>query len=220
MSLSLSFNEFRFDVRPPANIHLPDFVFEIHDSLKKNQNNHNRDCGDGFVFGGIFTSLYKGQEPRDIDICLHCPELAAYGTRLNELKSMNANSYSARDEINETIEHLISHMFPTTQSVMWDQESLVATQNTNIGPCVQILCHVMTADGVKMVDVMFTERKVMPPEIFARAPICSAAYMFDEQQYCVHKNFEDDIKAWSYRPFCDKQGEGIEKARNKGMTII
>lgn len=219
MSLSLSFNEFRISPQPPAGIVLPAYVTDIYRVLKQNQEIYERECTGGFVFGGLFTSVYKDQEPRDVDICLFSPGLAAYGDRLAELKAMDAGSYSEREEINETINHLIFHMFPMTQGVIWDHDSLRIKKSQNIGTSIQILCGAETASGNRLVDVIFTARKLSPHEIFARAPICSAAYMFDEDVYCVHKDFEADIKSWRYAPFGAASSEVLDKARSKGMTI-
>lgn len=219
MQLLHHFNDFLTSDQPPAGIAMPALVTQLYETIKGAEAGQGRACSNGFVFGGIFNSLYKGETPRDTDIMICNPDMVALARKVQKQRGMDAYSYKERQEINEAIEYNMGRMMPYNPDLSWDPDSMKIHQSTNIGVCMQATAIVMVDGKGHLVDVTFTEKPVTPPEIFTGAPITSAAYYLESGTYCYHKDFEADVKLWEYRPFGHVSAEAQEKLEAKGMAL-
>ena len=105
MQLLHTFNDFVTSDQPPAGIKIPPLVGQLYDVIKTAETAYNRECGNGFVFGGIFNALYKGEQPRDIDMMICNPDMVALAQKVQKQRAMEAYSYKERQEIDEAIEY-------------------------------------------------------------------------------------------------------------------
>ena len=219
MQLLHEFNDFITSDQPPVGIKMPALVGQLYDAIAGAEAKMGRECSNGFVFGGIFNSLYQGEAPRDTDMMICNPEMVKLAQKVQKQRGMDAYSYKERQEIDEAIEYNMGRMIPYNPDLSWDADSMKIHESSNIGVCMQVTAIVMVEGKGHLVDVTFTEKPVTPPEIFTRAPITSAAYNLETGTYCYHKDFEADIKAWEYRPFGDLDAEAQEKLEAKGMAL-
>ncbi|MEC8666042.1 MAG: hypothetical protein VXY16_11285 [Pseudomonadota bacterium] len=219
MQLLHEFNDFITSDQPPAGIKLPELVGKQYEAIKDAEAIMGRECSNGFVFGGIFNTLYRGEAPRDTDIMICNPEMVKLAQKVQKQRGMEAYSYKERQEINEAIEYNMGRMMPYNPDFSWDPDSMKIHEGTNIGACMQATAIVMIEGKGHLVDITFTEKPVTPPEIFTGAPITSAAYNLETGTYCYHKDFEGDVKVWEYRPFGDVSAEAREKLEAKGMAL-
>lgn len=220
------FNEFIRSPEGPAGICLPDTILSVYSAIIEHEKAQGRTASNGFYFGGLFTSLLRGEKPRDIDIAVCAPELVDLARQVKELRSRPAESYSEYEEINEEVDYLRNVMAPWGNALRLNLDSMTEVRDPgHVGPCFQttgmltlpgysttvdILCTANPFDGLSVLSY--------PPD----APIRCIGYECDKDQYLYHRDFEDHARRWVYEPFdpSSVRPKCLQKARDKGMTLV
>lgn len=220
------FNEFIRAREAPAGICLPETILSVYPSIIAHEASRGRTCESGFYFGGLFTSLMRGEKPRDIDIAVCAPELVALAQQVRELRARPVGGYKEYQEVQEEIEYFKNEMGPWGQALRLNLENMTEVRSPgSVGTCFQTTGHVTLPGYATAVDILFTAKPADPLTILScppDAPIRSIGYDCGKGEYVYHRDFEDHAKRWVYEPFepSSVRPKGLQKARDKGMTIL
>ena len=221
-----AFNDFRTTGEPPLGIALPPSVTAVYDSIKTFEEQQGRTCQGGFYFGGVFTSILRGEAPRDVDIAVHAPEIFEFAEKWTDSRGRIASSYSERTEIAEDMDFFLHQMFPYSSGTFFNEENLTPVKTCPVlGPCFQITATSYIDGKATPVDVLFMKDEIDPLKMLVRtkdAPIRKIGFFTETGEYTFHKKFPDHAERWVFEPLDPTTipGDAIEKAREKGMEII
>ncbi len=225
-TLGPDFNEFTRSAAAPCDIELGDLPAALYEALKTHEAKYHRDCRSGFLFGGAFTSLLRGEKPKDYDMVVCNPEIVKLAKELNEILRQPADSYSAMADRRSLARCYEDRIAPYSTSVMMNMDNMrPVDESPFLGHFFQITAYIATDKGTGVADILFCENEVDGATLLSLltdAPVRSVGFDFDSEQYTYHRDFKAHALDWVYKPFAEKPARpaALNKAAEKGMTII
>ncbi len=217
-----SFNEFIRTASPDNGLTLPPDALTACRAFIETERRLGRSAHSAFVIGGVFTSVMRGERPKDIDLVVCTPELLHNLELAAHYMRAPARSYAEMKERHDLRAAVERALFPPGYGYSITVAECEAVKTTPVMGKVSGFSVLDHKTGL-VVDVMCCAVPVTPEQFFVHysdAPVRSAAYDMESGEFCYHRDFEDDVKAWRYRPFCRPNEKAFAKAREKGMTIV
>lgn len=223
LSAAAHFNDFIVSkVAPLPGMELGEGIMAAYAAIDNFEQKAGRQCGDGFIFGGAFTSLLRGETPKDVDAMIHAPDIVKLA------KQLAYHRYEApfsRDR-DEEIEYLQSQLFQYNPNLSYNEETMTRPKHhPATGDHFQIRAFYSDHNGIAIpLDITFIENEISAQTMITRpcdAPVRAIAFNPDSGEYAYHKNFPEHAKEWLYAPF-DPQSvrhDTISRMREKGMQI-
>jgi len=165
---------------------IPQVVHDFYKTVEEQQAARARPITGGFVFGGMFTSIQRGQRPKDYDIYIGAPRLI---DALCRNRSEPVGSYKEMEERHERDFELLGYDFPLCLSGV-----NIDIQNDSLfGRHVMITSTFGRGNGGVMIDLKLGERDLTVEECarYMGAPITSVGATLGGTgaPFAYHKNY-------------------------------
>lgn len=195
---------------------IPPIVHTFYRHMEEQQAARGYEVTGGFVFGGMFASIHRGDRPKDYDVYVSSPALLK---DLRDNANMSARSYKEAEERSERLYDLIGFDFPIS----------IACVNVDLARS-DLLGDYITVMGVYGDDkesAFFDVKvgsKTLPVEQFAcftGAPIMSVGATLGGEgaPYAYHANYVEQTK---HKVLCHSQPNYSlqEFAKRKGWSVM
>jgi len=225
-SLRPSFNEYERSAEGPVGITLPQTILSVFNAIARHEQAEGRTAQSGFYFGGLFTSLMRGEKPHDVDIVVCAPEIVEMAAEVCKLESREVGSYFEMNFMRDEVEQIKSRMFPYGDELRLDPESMQTIGHwPGIGAYFQVRGTYTSGDYSTGVDILFVREPVDGAILLTNltdAPVRSIGFDPASSEFVYHRDFPKDAQEWVYRPFSQDivKPQGLKKAQDKGMTIV